>query len=296
MPKFSGEGRLGLLMEIVVIILERLHVTAGYVIWPLFGFGALLIADWIWRGEWKEKHEEAPAIKKRQYIYGGASFICLFLLAVWLIHGIKSIERYSESDSLKVENTKPRVQVPTQETPEKESAKNEHKSGRPPKSEPPITTGPISPGPCSNVQIGGSGNQATTNCVAPPDRDWKPTQRQQGQLSLHSASVHIFAVQDQEAIRLSQKIADTLSNLGWAISEIGTATYNRPVNGLWVQSRTEDDPTAMNLRDALGARGKVSPEMTPQWGLVLVIGANAPNDKDELPPAMFVNSGPYTLK
>lgn len=67
MPKISFEGMAGLLMEIIVIILEQVHVTAAYIIWPLFIFGAYLIGDAIWRGEWKKSMKNGQQLSGRLF-------------------------------------------------------------------------------------------------------------------------------------------------------------------------------------------------------------------------------------
>jgi len=124
MPKFSGEGRLGLLMEISVIILDRLHVTAGYIIWPLFGLGALLIADWIWRGDWKQKHGEAA--NKRVWVYSVISLVFLCSVAVWLVYGIRYLEKQTESEPGKnvVGPIQPNLQAKQQPSPSPEPNKS----------------------------------------------------------------------------------------------------------------------------------------------------------------------------
>jgi len=174
MPKFSGEGRLGLLMEIVVIILEQLHVTAGYVIWPLFGLGALLIADWVWRGEWKQKHSER-AVKTRLAIYSILSLTCLSILAVRLVYRIRYIEKSPTEDSIK--------NIPQPQTPPEKASKEPVPtetptvkpvpSAKPQKHQPIVKSNPIQASSVQNCPngncIGGDNNGTAIVNNGPPE-------------------------------------------------------------------------------------------------------------------------------
>lgn len=121
MPKFSSEGRIGLIMEIAVIILDRLHITPGYIIWPLFIFGALLIADWILRGEWRGRHAET-ALQKRVAIYSLSALICLGGLAGWLIYRLKTVNSSETVKNVQPQHSTPQLPTPVQPMPERDKS------------------------------------------------------------------------------------------------------------------------------------------------------------------------------
>ena len=75
--------------------------------------------------------------------------------------------------------------------------------------------GSVTTGDCSNVQIGGTGNQATTNCV-PPDRHLTQAQFDaisdvtKGLPADMSAELEVLAVSDKDAIHYASEIRDAL--------------------------------------------------------------------------------------
>jgi hypothetical protein len=222
MPKFSSEGRVGLIMEIAVIILDRIHVTAGYIIWPLFIFGALLIVDWIFRGEWRDKHREPPLLK-RTVAYSLTAFLCLGALAGWLVFRIKSVDKPEVArTTAPVETTKPETSPPPpapQENDPRSAPK--HKKEKPAED---IHAGPIEQGPCSNLQMGGSGNQSTINCgpQLPPARAIPPAKLTSftDELRRATGTVQIvtFSEGDAEDVsNLHRQLAEAFRGAGWDV-------------------------------------------------------------------------------
>jgi hypothetical protein len=68
MPKISGEGTLGLALEILLAILDHLHIREPLLIWGLFLVGLILISDSILRSDWASKPtEKATRIKRRAF-------------------------------------------------------------------------------------------------------------------------------------------------------------------------------------------------------------------------------------
>lgn len=261
MLKFSAEGRLGLLMEIIVIILERLNVTAGYVIWPLFGLGAFLIADWIWRGEWKQKHT-APAIKKRVILYSLFSFICLSTLAVWLIYRIRYVDKYPIEDSAK--NT-PQTQTPTdkaKEPPSSEPHVEPIPHAKPLSKNPIIKSKPTSPltppgqapAPQTTINaqngIGISGGTVTNpmvNNFAPPDRQLNAQQAAQLDslvLALPDTSNYLVFedVTDGETQRYSRQIWTVFNSHGKTVPLRHGLSWKGPMpQGIYVAIHDQGD-------------------------------------------------------
>lgn len=77
--------------------------------------------------------------------------------------------------------------------------------------------GPITQGPCSNVQLGGSNNQATTNCAAV--RSLTPDEKAQFIQNARKApgTVTVWAVETGQS--LGADIFDALHAAGWQMQE-----------------------------------------------------------------------------
>jgi hypothetical protein len=73
MSRLSFEATLGLVFEVIVGILDHLHVRDPLIIWGLFVVGLLLIIDSIIRGEWAEKIENPQLRLKRRLLWGYVS-------------------------------------------------------------------------------------------------------------------------------------------------------------------------------------------------------------------------------
>jgi hypothetical protein len=84
MPKLSGEATIGLLFEVVVGILDRLHFREPLFIWGLFAVGLLLIGDGIVRGDWANEISDPRVKRQRRFLYGGLAAICLFAFGCWI--------------------------------------------------------------------------------------------------------------------------------------------------------------------------------------------------------------------
>jgi hypothetical protein len=84
MPRLSVEATIGLGFEIVLAILEHLHVREPIIIWGLFFVGLLLIGDSIVRGEWAQKIVDNRSRKKRRAFYLALTMVC-FIAFGWFI-------------------------------------------------------------------------------------------------------------------------------------------------------------------------------------------------------------------
>jgi len=153
------------------------------------------------------------------------------------------------------------------------------------------STGPNSP----NLATTGPNSPITLN-QAKPDREWVPTKEQLAFLREHPFRVHVFTVSDAESTRFAAKIADVLANCGWEIVEVGTSSYAGPLpNGVWMMTKSKDDAAYASFSLAIKpipVGRKIAPEMTVEWGSVIVVGVDAPLGTS-LPIATMVNTGPY---
>lgn len=77
MIKLSGEATIGLFFEVLVGILDHLHVREPYIIWGLFAAGLFLIGDSIIRGEWAEKITDPKKRIARRTLYGAFALCAL---------------------------------------------------------------------------------------------------------------------------------------------------------------------------------------------------------------------------
>jgi len=67
------------------------------------------------------------------------------------------------------QDSKPTDPKPEEKTSQQKGESAKKTTPKPKTEQPNIRVGPIEQGPCSNAQIGGSNNQATTNCTVNPD-------------------------------------------------------------------------------------------------------------------------------
>ncbi|HYL62863.1 MAG TPA: hypothetical protein VE077_09595 [Candidatus Methylomirabilis sp.] len=119
------------------------------------------------------------------------------------------------------------------------------------------TVGNITQGPCSNVQVGGSNNTATTNCV-PPSRARSPQQltgftaalgKTKGMLRV------VMASSADDVFPLSQQLCGAAKNANWGIacpmsrnSNMGTEAI---ADGLECYSDNWESSDAIALKEAM---------------------------------------------
>ncbi|MGB0117777.1 MAG: hypothetical protein WBP73_13280 [Terriglobales bacterium] len=82
--KLSGEATIGLLFEVLVGILDHLHVREPFIIWGLFAVGLVLIGDSIVRGEWGERITDPKKRTARRILYGAAAGLCFIGFGIWI--------------------------------------------------------------------------------------------------------------------------------------------------------------------------------------------------------------------
>jgi hypothetical protein len=89
------------------------------------------------------------------------------------------------------------------------------------KSQPPsITTGPISTGPCSNVQVGGSRNEATTNCGTPSRAlEEDKVKNFASVLAKTNGTLRVkLSTTAEDAFPLSQQLCKAAEEANWSIA------------------------------------------------------------------------------
>ncbi|MFI5125276.1 MAG: hypothetical protein ACHQJX_00450 [Candidatus Acidiferrales bacterium] len=241
MPKISFEGMAGLLMEIIVIILEQVHVTAAYIIWPLFIFGAYLIGDAIWRGEWKKKHEKWAAVK-RAFICGVASLVFLSAIAMWLLYRIRNLDKHPEAVPVAkvIEPIQPSVQKPQM------SRAAPHKTLKRPRKKvtAPQPTFSVN-NPVGSIVNQGSPNYGTqTVNNAPPDRTLDKSQYQTIKESLGPPvngfqGVHrLFG--DIEGAKYAHQLSEAFKAANWDVGANGQEGLTSVPEGLFVVMSPDD--------------------------------------------------------
>jgi hypothetical protein len=175
MPKLSYEGALGLVLGLIVVILDQAGVKNPYVLWIAFALAIGLCLDATIRSGWTT----------RKKAWGSGIVILSFgLFAVYLVYQLHpkseaEVPARQQADERKAA-TPPIVEAPVvKPIPKAHPARVPRISLATPLPSTPAPIeqhgsdsgavgGSITTGPCSNVQVGGSNNQATTNCV--PDR------------------------------------------------------------------------------------------------------------------------------
>src|SRR5258706_9081007 len=134
------------------------------------------------------------------------------------------------------------------------------------------------------------GSQTVIN--EPPDREWKISTSQKSLLCSSPATARIFAVDSQEAIRFSYKIADVLVHCGWHVPEMGTCQYARTINGVWVQSNSADPSTPILLGSMEGdfpVKRSDFQEFAVGWVVINIGDHGAIKEGDTLPPCTMAN-------
>ena len=132
----------------------------------------MLTGHYIWKGEWHENHPDAKSRKKRRIRF---SFLAVFLLggiAIFIGFRLNEIEESPTAGERLTTETKPNPAssvLTARIEPKKEQSKAAPRARlSSPLSPGNIKIGDVRTGDCSNIQIGGSGNTATTNCGPPP--------------------------------------------------------------------------------------------------------------------------------
>jgi len=116
------------------------------------------------------------------------------------------------------EGAKQLPEQPTAKPQIKDVQKNQPSLPTPQSGQGSVQTGSINTGPCSNVQIGGQGNQATTNCET--SRSLTPEEKTQFIKSLRQGppgTVTVWAVESSQ--NLGMEIYDALKVAGWQMQE-----------------------------------------------------------------------------
>ena len=107
MPRLSIEATIGLLFEVVVGILDHLHVREPIIIWGLFAVGLILIADTVARGDWATKIVNRSKRKKRRLLWGAVVAIVFVAFGMWISNRLSRYEKVTST-------TVPPQQTPSQ--------------------------------------------------------------------------------------------------------------------------------------------------------------------------------------
>jgi hypothetical protein len=140
-------------------------------------------------------------------------------------------------------------------------------------------------------QLGGV-TAGTVVVDAPPDREWRISPLQKAIVCKSPATAHIFAIDTQEAIRFSYKIADVLLHCGWHVPEMGTCQYAGTFNGVWVQSNSADPATPILVDSMEGdfpVRRSGFQEFEVGWVVINVGDNGSIKEGDSLPPCTMAN-------
>ncbi|MGA8153599.1 MAG: hypothetical protein WB952_21790 [Terriglobales bacterium] len=110
MTKLSTEATIGLAFEIILAILDHLHVKEPIIIWGLFVVGLVLIGDSISRGEWAEKITNRKARIRRRIVWGAGTGIAFLVFGLWVRTRLLTIETPASP-----EQSTPRAEIPQTE-------------------------------------------------------------------------------------------------------------------------------------------------------------------------------------
>jgi len=234
-------------MEIAVLILEESHVTRGYIIWPLFILGALLIADWIFRGEWKQKHEKA-AVSKWVLIYSIISVVFLSAIAIWLVHKIGYLEKHPEPESASntINLPNPSAKIPQKPSPESPTPKKARKNPRTPvqnnkesngaNTQIGTAQGPVAIAPNGIAIGGGTVTNPTVNNFAPPSRTLSPDQKNAliDCLKTNPGKYTVGAIGgNREAYAYAQEWSEVFHAAGWTNEQPIPVVTFIVASGVW---------------------------------------------------------------
>lgn len=114
MAKLSTEATIGLGAELLLAILERLHIREPLFVWGLFALGLLLIADSIVRGEWAEKIADPVRRRKKRIRMGVIAGLAFALFGWWVF-----VRMQNPSETQEVMVTPPHAQPQRPEVREK---------------------------------------------------------------------------------------------------------------------------------------------------------------------------------
>jgi hypothetical protein len=144
--------------------------------------------------------------------------ILIYVCALWAFYSYLTSKPIVSAGNVILQNPPQPVQPPPKSGDEKA------KSGPKPAPTPSINTGPITPGPCSNIQIGGSNNQATTNCgpQLPPKRVLSPEKLISlvGELKTAVGSVQVVAFSEDDeddVLGLTKQLQAAFRSSGWSL-------------------------------------------------------------------------------
>jgi hypothetical protein len=125
----------------------------------------------------------------------------------------------------------------------------------------PITTGPISTGPCSNVQVGGSNNQATVNCAS-PSRVLSADNLQKFKAALVGRTGGIASVRkagsSDDVDPLVEQLTEALIAAGWGGVYYGTIRVDHKellAEGIECYSANWDLPESVTIKKAMESAG-----------------------------------------
>jgi hypothetical protein len=162
-------------------------------------------------------------------------------------HGTKdSVTAFVQHPAQPLETVKQPIEQPKQQLTER-PAEPQTKSPRKATSKPPepkqsgsdnAQTGPITAGPCSNVQVGGNNNDASTNCnFAPPSRRILPESRAEVVAILKSnpGKITINYVEGDEPHRFASDMYGILQDAGWTVGRFWPVLFDKPWTGVLVE-------------------------------------------------------------
>lgn len=159
-----------------------------------------------------------------------------------------------------------------------------------------VVGGNVTQGPCSTLQIGGTGNTATTNCgpQLPPERTLRPGDETAlvSALSQHQGKVTIGALgtdSSSEPYKFAQKLQHVFHAAGWTFVEQGIAPSFSSQAWTGITVEAEGNPktpipasTVFVIRALQGAHIKpirpiAHPEFTDDTFVLIVVG-NTPGN------------------
>lgn len=308
MIKLSGEATIGLVFEVLVGILDHLHVREPYIIWGLFVFGLILIGDSIVRGEWAEKISDQKKRTARRILYGVAAALCFIAFGIWIFARSHMQEPRSAATVL-LSTQSP---FPASKEPEQEgiSKVNEHSIPvQPGNTQKPLqpTRAPHPPmsqqdnsvhlgagaaveqqskGPCSPNIIGGS---STVNCAPRPRIPDSQIASLSAQLALCSSGsttaspnvVNPSGSTEQDAENLASAFAKTRK---WKYSGVTHGIKGQDIGpdgpipepvGIHIYSDATHKPLANCVQDALkfiGVESVIEPKEDQGNSLSILVG------------------------
>lgn len=228
MPRLSIEATIGIGLEIVLGILDHLHVKEPLIVWGLFALGFLLISDSILRSEWASSSGHKWS-RMRRSIYGMSPVIIFFSLFGWWIFGRNKVVvppqvTAQANPAPQMVPPSPTSKVETQHGAEKK-AKTPRPDAPKPTVQPPAT---IISAPNGIAIGGGTVTNPTVNNFAPPQRHLSSVlidERAQC-LAQRAGVVAIISISgNAEAYKYAQDWAALFKAAHWTLKDGGIGSF-----------------------------------------------------------------------